>query len=242
MSIVVRKSADRGSANHGWLDTHHTFSFAGYYDPRFVGFNSLRVINEDRVAPGKGFGTHPHSEMEIFSYVISGELAHKDSMGNRETIKRGDVQFTSAGTGILHSEFNGSNSDWVHFLQIWVKPNVSGIEPSYQTKHFAEEEKKDKLRLIVSPDGSDGSVSIHQDLKMYASVLQKGASVSFTWPAGRAGYIHLTDTKGSLSLNDEVILHEGDGAFINGNDHVTISISGLAEKSEFVLFDMKHTA
>jgi len=236
MPIVVRKSEDRGHADHGWLNSYHTFSFASYFDRKFQGFHDLLVINEDRVAPGKGFGTHPHNEMEIFSYVLSGALEHKDSMGNIETIGRGDVQFTSAGTGIRHSEYNSSKTEWVHFLQIWVVPNVNHISPSYQTKRFEESEKYGQLRLIISPDASEGSISIHQDVKMFASILRKGEQVSYTFPKGHAGYIHLADTNGAISINDSVVLKSGDGAFI---EETVIQIVGQAEQSEFVLFDLK---
>jgi len=175
--------------------------------------------------------------MEIFSYILSGALEHKDSMGNVEILSRGDVQFTSAGTGIRHSEYNASKSDWIHFLQIWVVPDVNGVPPSYQTKRFEDHEKRGQLRLIVSPDASEGSVKIRQDVKMYASILQQGEQVSYTFPKGRAGYIHVADTNGHVTINDAITLRGGDGAFIN--EEAVVRITGQGEQSEFVLFDLK---
>ena len=172
--MLIRHAAERGHANHGWLDSHHTFSFADYHDPRYMGFGPLRVINEDRVQPGKGFGTHGHRDMEIISYVLEGELAHQDSMGNGSVIRPGDVQRMSAGTGVQHSEFNHSKSELVHFLQIWVFPEKQGIAPGYEQKMFSTEDKRGRLRLIASRDARDGSVKIHQDASIYATVLEIG--------------------------------------------------------------------
>eukprot|EP00026_Physarum_polycephalum_P015862 Phypoly_transcript_16652.p1 GENE.Phypoly_transcript_16652~~Phypoly_transcript_16652.p1 ORF type:complete len:247 (+),score=39.23 Phypoly_transcript_16652:76-816(+) len=235
MTITVRKSEERNSGSHGWLNYHHTFTF-GYGDKKFHGFNSLLIINEDRIAPSQGFGFHPHSEMEIFTYVVSGQLEHKDTMNNTERLQWGDVQFTSAGTGMRHSEYNASDTEWLHILQIWVDPNVHGIAPSYRTAHFSEEEKQGKLRLFVSPDGSEGSIPIHQDIKAYACILRKGESVTHTFEPGRGGYIHMVDTKGSASANG-VLLQKGDGAFIT-YEH-SVEFVGVGEFNEFVFFDVK---
>src|SRR5689334_14191371 len=169
--MTLRKAAERGHARHGWLDSHHTFSFANYYDPDHMGFGNLRVINDDRVEGGQGFGAHPHRDMEIISYVLDGALAHKDSMGTGAVIRPGDVQRMSAGSGVVHSEFNASPADEVHFLQIWIMPTKCGIAPGYEQKHFTDAEKRGRLRLVASPDGADGSVTIHADAKLYAGVL-----------------------------------------------------------------------
>ena len=187
--IIVRPAQERGHANFGWLDSKHTFSFGSYYDPKQMGFASLRVINEDQVQPGQGFGTHSHQDMEIISYVLQGELEHKDSIGNGSVIRPGDVQRMSAGTGIAHSEFNASDTDPVHFLQIWIQPDRAGIQPSYEQKNFSLDEKQGRLRLVASPDGRENSVTIHQDANLYVAVLNKGDRVN-----------HRTDNNKSLWL------------------------------------------
>jgi len=231
--IALRKSQDRGHANHGWLDSYHTFSFAGYYDPEEMGFGTLRVINEDRVAPGMGFGTHPHRDMEIISYVLEGELAHKDSMGTGSVIRPGDVQKMSAGTGVSHSEFNPSAQNPVHFLQIWIEPNQRGVKPSYEQQAFSVEQKKGRLRLIASPNGADGSVKIHQDARVYASVLEGDDAVTYALPADRSAYVHVA--RGSVQLNGTA-LAAGDGAKINAEKEIRLS---NGDGAEVLLFDMK---
>jgi len=231
--IALRKSQDRGHANHGWLDSYHTFSFAGYYDPEEMGFGTLRVINEDRVAPGMGFGTHPHRDMEIISYVLEGELAHKDSMGTGSVIRPGDVQKMSAGTGVSHSEFNPSAQKPVHFLQIWIEPNQRGVKPSYEQQAFSVEQKKGRLRLIASPNGADGSVKIHQDARVYASVLEGDDAVTYALPPGRSAYVHVA--RGSVQLNGAA-LAAGDGAKINAEKEIRLS---NGDGAEVLLFDMK---
>ena len=187
--IQVRKSEERNHAKHGWLDSHHTFSFANYYDPQFTGFRDLLVINEDRVQPGQGFGKHPHENMEIISYVLEGELAHKDSMGTGSVIRPGDVQRMSAGTGVQHSEFNNSKEKPVHFLQIWIKPQKDGIKPSYEEKKFGAEDKRNRLKLIVSPNGEDGSLTINQNAKLYSGILEEGKEVTDALPPGRYAWV-----------------------------------------------------
>src|SRR5689334_6993670 len=187
----LRRSSERGHANHGWLDSYHSFSFADYHDPRHMGFGPLRVINEDRVSPGSGFGTHGHRDMEIISYVLDGALAHKDSMGNGSTIVPGDVQRMSAGTGVRHSEFNENKSGVTHFLQIWIEPAATGIAPSYEQKHFDEKEKRGRLRLIASPDGAEGSVKIHQDARVYAGLFDGAESAQLALGRARKGYVHV---------------------------------------------------
>jgi redox-sensitive bicupin YhaK (pirin superfamily) len=202
----LRRSAERGHANHGWLDSYHSFSFADYYDPRHMGFGPLRVINEDRVQPGKGFGTHGHRDMEIISYVLEGALGHQDSMGNGSTIVPGDVQRMSAGNGVRHSEFNHEKAGVTHFLQIWIEPNVTGIAPSYEQKHFKPEEKRGRLRLIASSDGREGSVTIHQDARVYAGLFNGGESARYEL-SGEKGYVHVA--RGTISVNGHV-LNAGD--------------------------------
>jgi redox-sensitive bicupin YhaK (pirin superfamily) len=197
----IRRSNERGLADHGWLKSLHTFSFADYYDPKHMGVGPLRVINEDRVQPGGGFGTHGHRDMEIISYVLDGELAHKDSMGNGSVIRPGDVQRMSAGTGVRHSEFNGSKERPVHFLQIWIEPKYRGIEPGYEEKRFTDEDKRGRLRLIASADGADGSVLIHQDARLYAGLFTGGESAQLPLPAQRQAYVQVA--RGSITANGE---------------------------------------
>ncbi len=230
--IVVRKAQDRGHANHGWLDSYHTFSFADYYDPQEMGYGALRVINEDRVAPGKGFGTHPHRDMEIISYVLEGALAHKDSMGTGSVIRPGDVQRMSAGTGVLHSEFNPSPQEPVHFLQIWIEPNAYGVAPSYEQRSFSGDQKQGRLRLIASPDGAEGSVKIHQDARVYAAVLDDGDAVNYALAQDRRAYVHVA--RGAVQLNGTA-LSAGDGAKISGEQELRLSGGNAAE---VLLFDL----
>jgi quercetin 2,3-dioxygenase len=203
----IRRSQDRGYADHGWLKSFHTFSFADYFDPQHVEFGPLRVINEDRVQAGAGFGTHGHRDMEIISYVLEGELAHKDSMGNGSTLRPGDVQRMSAGSGVRHSEFNPSSRAPVHFLQIWIQPSQHGIEPSYEEKRFSEQEKRGRLRMIASPDQADGSVLIHQDVRVYAGLFDGTEATTLDVKAGRRIYVHVA--RGTLTANDTV-LNAGD--------------------------------
>lgn len=230
--ITIRKAEDRGHADHGWLDTNHTFSFASYRDPQHMGFRSLRVMNEDRVAPGKGFGTHAHDNMEIISYVLSGALEHKDSMGNGEVLRPGEFQRISAGSGITHSEFNPSSEEPVHFYQIWLVPNVRDIAPSYQQREFGEGEKLDRLRLVASPDGEDGSLSIHTDANVYLSNLAAGAEVGFDLQPGRHGWLQVLSGSVAVSGNQ---LSTSDGAAITNEDSVSIVAS---EDAEIMLFDL----
>jgi len=230
--LNVRQADDRGIANFGWLDSRHTFSFGHYYDPKFMGHGPLRVINEDRVKPGQGFDTHGHRDMEIISYVLDGALEHKDSMGNGSVIQPGDVQRMSAGSGVRHSEFNASQTDPVHFLQIWVLPEQDGIEPGYEQKFFSEEDKRGRLRLIGSRDGRDGSVTIHQDADLYATVLSDGDTVRHDLPAGRKGWVQVA--RGSVCLNDSE-LGAGDGVAVEGP--AVLALTGTAD-SEVLLFDM----
>jgi len=226
--IQVRPAQERGHANHGWLDSFHTFSFADYYDPAHMGFSVLRVINEDRVIPGAGFPTHGHRDMEIVSYVLAGALEHKDSMGNGSIIRPGDVQRMSAGQGIRHSEFNHSKNEPVHFLQIWILPNVQGVKPSYEQKRI---ELDGKLRLVASPDGGNGSVTIHQDARVYAARLN-GGEVSHALAPGRRAWLQVA--RGTARLNGTT-LHAGDGASIEGEASLRLAADGSAE---VLLFDL----
>jgi redox-sensitive bicupin YhaK (pirin superfamily) len=230
--MLIRRAGERGYADHGWLRSFHTFSFADYYAPAHMGFRSLRVINEDRVEGGKGFGTHPHRDMEIISYVLSGGLQHKDSMGTGSIIRPGDVQRMSAGTGVTHSEFNASPTELVHFLQIWLLPDARGHAPSYEQKHFAEAERQGKLRLVASKDGAEGSLTIHQDARLYAGLLAPGDSVSHTFGAERYGWLHVARGKVAVAGQD---LAAGDAAAFEKTTE--ISIEGK-EPSEILLFDL----
>ncbi|CAE6440916.1 hypothetical protein ACGC1H_003648 [Rhizoctonia solani] len=262
--LIPRPSHQRGHADHGWLKTFHTFSFAMYYDPKFEGFGSLRVINEDRVEPGEGFGTHPHREMEIFSYIVGGELEHKDSMGNTEIMKRGDVQMTSAGTGIRHSEYNRNTKEQVHFLQIWLLPNKSRLTPSYYTRHFSDAEKRDTLLKVVAPiDAPDvldqregaGPTPVHAQLSVYASILSPGKTVVHTFPEPKAGepirkaFVHVIQTSGynaeaakgaKVQLNGGLELSEGDGAFAGAAGGEKIQIENTSDRdAEVLVFDLE---
>ena len=230
--IQVRKSNERDHADHGWLDSHHTFSFADYYDPAAMGFRALRVINEDRVAPAQGFGTHGHRDMEILSYVLDGGLAHKDSSGGGGVIRPGDVQRMSAGTGVMHSEFNASRTDPVHFLQIWLVPDRRGIAPGYEQKTFPPEQRQGQLRLIASPDAADGSLKIHQDARVYTTLLGKGDSVTHALAPGRHAWVQVA--RGKIRLGD-VTLSAGDGAAISEESSLRLTAD---EPSEVLLFDL----
>ena len=230
--LQIRHSEERGAANHGWLNSHHSFSFGSYHDPKHMGFGPLLVINEDRVTPGQGFGTHGHRDMEIISYVLDGALEHKDSMGTGSVLHYGDVQRMSAGNGVRHSEFNHSATDGLHFLQIWIQPNVTGIPPSYEEKHFTPESKRGKLRLIASGDGRQGSVLIHQDAAIYASILQEGEQAEHALDEGRIAYVHLI--RGSLVVNGTP-LKAGDALKLTQEAAVTLT---QAEDAEVLVFDL----
>jgi hypothetical protein len=230
--LTIRKANERGHADHGWLDSHHTFSFADYYDPRHMGFRGLRVINDDTVGPGHGFGTHGHRDMEIISYVLDGALAHKDSMGTGSVIRPGDVQRMSAGSGVRHSELNPSDSEKVHFLQIWILPDAQGIAPSYAQKTFSDEDKRGKLRLIASPGGRDGSVSINADADVYATLLDAGQRVSLDLRSGRGAWVHVA--RGEVTVNGKR-LQTGDGA--STETAGKLEIEGAAA-SEVLVFDL----
>ncbi len=230
--LTLRPSAERGYADHGWLKSFHSFSFAGYHDPAHMGFGNLRVINEDRIAAGKGFGTHSHRDMEIISYVLSGELAHKDSMGNVKGIPPGDVQRMSAGTGVAHSEFNHAPGQSTHFLQIWIEPNVIGIAPGYEQKTIAPGDKRGALRLVASPDGAQDSVTMHADARIYAGLFDAGESATLELPAGRKTYVHLI--QGKLSVNGQR-LQTGDAALIEAEHR--IELNG-GESAEVLVFDL----
>jgi quercetin 2,3-dioxygenase len=231
--LYKRPAEERGHADHGWLKSNFSFSFADYHDENFMGFGPLRVINDDVVAAGKGFGMHPHRDMEIITYVLSGELEHKDSMGTGEVIRPGDVQHMSAGTGVLHSEFNPSDKNPVHLLQIWIIPNQRSVTPRYAQKHFAREEKLNKLRLVASGDGADGSIDIYQDAKVFASVLEKDQAVSYELPKDRHAWLQVAT--GSVKLND-LELKAGDGVAVAEEDLLTIT--GTGDGGEIILFDV----
>jgi len=230
--LTLRKSNDRGHADHGWLDSYHSFSFAGYYDPAHMGWGNLRVINEDRIAPGTGFGRHGHRNMEIISYVLSGELAHQDSIGNVKAIPPGDVQRMSAGSGVMHSEFNHARDAVTHFLQIWIEPNVTDIEPSYEQKTFPAARKRGLLRLVASPDGRDGSVSIHADVAVYAGLFDGSERAELALDPARKAYVHLV--RGALSVNGAA-LTTGDAALIEGESRITLD---RAADAEVLVFDL----
>ncbi len=230
--IATRKSHERGHANHGWLDTYHTFSFSSYYDPAHMGVSVLRVINEDRVAPGRGFAPHDHQDMEIVTYVLEGALKHRDSMGNSSVILPGDVQRMSAGTGVTHSEFNDSDQEPVHLLQIWILPDRDGVEPGYEQTHFAAAEKRGRLRLVASPDGEVGSVRLHQDARVYAALVDGGESV--THPAAPERVYYAQVARGALTVNGER-LEAGDGIRIAGEPEIRL---GDGREAEVLLFDL----
>jgi redox-sensitive bicupin YhaK (pirin superfamily) len=230
--LAPRPAADRGHADHGWLDSHHTFSFADYYDPAHMGFRALRVINEDRVAPGQGFGAHPHRDMEILSYVIEGALQHRDSMGTGSVIRPGDIQRMSAGTGVTHSEFNASKVEPVHFLQIWIVPEQRGIAPSYEQIHVATDEKRGCLRLIAAPDGQGGAVTLHQDVRLYATVLGAGERAGLELPAGRHAWVQVV--RGQLRVNGKPFT-AGDGVALSGE--AGLALEGV-DDAEALVFDL----
>lgn len=230
--ITIRRSNERGGGNYGWLNTKHTFSFGEYYDPKWMGFRSLRVINEDFVAPGQGFPMHPHRDMEIITYVLEGALEHNDSMGNGSIIRPGDGQRMSAGSGVRHSEANSSMEETVHLLQIWIMPEKRGVEPSYEQKTFPEDDKKGKLRLIASSDAKDGSVKIHQDAKLYVSLLAPGQEVQHDLAKDRYAWIQVA--KGAIELNGKK-LNQGDGAAVS--DEAKLTLKGTAD-SEVLFFDL----
>ncbi|MDB5808363.1 MAG: Quercetin 2,3-dioxygenase [Betaproteobacteria bacterium] len=230
--IELRKSMERGHANHGWLDSYHSFSFADYHDPRHMGYASLRVINEDVVQPGQGFGTHGHRDMEIITYILEGALEHKDSLGNGSVIRPGDVQRMSAGTGVRHSEFNASRDELVHLLQIWIEPEVGGIEPGYEEKHFDAASRRGRLRLIASRDGGDGSVTIHQDAAVYAALLDGSESARHALAAGRKAYVHVA--RGEVTVNGTP-LGAGDAIKVSGEREVVLD---NGKSAEILLFDL----
>jgi redox-sensitive bicupin YhaK (pirin superfamily) len=230
--IQVRKSADRGHANHGWLDTYHTFSFADYYDPRHMGFRALRVINEDRVEPARGFDPHSHQDMEILTYVVEGSLQHRDSLGNGSVIRPGDVQRMSAGTGVRHSEYNPSPDEPVHLLQIWVLPEREGIEPSYEQKHFTADERRGRLRLLASRDGREGSLRLHQDVDLHAALLGPGEPASLALRPGRHAWLQVV--RGAFDLGGRP-LEAGDGAALSGEERVALE---ARTESDVLVFDL----
>ena len=231
--LALRKSDERGFADHGWLKSYHTFSFANYYDPKFMGWGNLRVINEDRIAPGRGFGEHSHQDMEIISYVLAGELAHRDSLGNVEGIPKGDVQRMSAGKGVAHSEFNHAEGQQTHFLQIWVEPDIRGIEPSYEQKTFATPDKEGALKLIVSSDGDAESVKINADIRLYAGLFNDNQHASLVIDPRRKAYVHVI--RGSITVN-EIVLNSGDGLMMSEERQVILSDG---QNAEVLVFDLK---
>jgi redox-sensitive bicupin YhaK (pirin superfamily) len=232
MTVTIRKAEERGHANHGWLDSYHTFSFANYMDPAYMGYRDLRVINQDRVKGGMGFGAHGHRNMEIVTYVLDGALEHKDSMGNGEVMYPGDVQRMSAGTGVVHSEYNASATEMVHFLQIWLFPQKSGVTPGYMQKGFSREDKLNQLRLIISPEGKDNSLSINQDVSIYASILEPNAKVTYTVDRDRHAWVQIA--RGTATLNGQA-LKAGDGVAVS--EAGDLEIVGQDE-AEFLIFDL----
>ncbi|MBP0591616.1 pirin family protein [Paraburkholderia sp. LEh10] len=230
--MTIRRSDERGHADHGWLKAKHSFSFADYHDPEHMHFGPLRVINEDRIAAGQGFGTHGHRDMEIVTYVLDGSLSHRDSMGNGSTIRPGDVQRMSAGTGVMHSEFNGSREEPLHLLQIWIIPKRSGDQPGYEEKRFNDADKRGRLRVVVSPDGRDGSVTIHADASIHAGLLDGAERAEYVLEAGRQAYVHVA--RGGLTVNGEA-LKAGDAAMITDASTVTLE---KGEGAEVLLFDL----
>lgn len=230
--LTLRRADARGHADHGWLQSHHSFSFADYYDPKCMGFGPLRVINEDRIAPGRGFGTHGHRDMEIISYVLDGELAHQDSLGNGSVIRPGDVQRMSAGRGVRHSEFNHSATRTTHFLQIWIEPNVHGVTPSYEEKHFSAADKRGRLCLVASPDGAQGSVTIHQDARLYCGLFDGAESAALTLAPGRCAYVHMA--RGLVEVNGQR-LAAGDAVAITQPAELRLS---AGQGAEVLVFDL----
>ncbi len=231
--LEIRRAADRGTANFGWLDSRHTFSFGDYYDPGHMGFGPLRVINEDRVSPGQGFDTHGHRDMEIISYVLEGALEHKDSIGTGSVIRPGDVQVMSAGTGIRHSEFNHSKTEPVHFLQIWIEPDREGIAPRYDQKQFPDDQKRGRLRLVASSDGRDGSIVIHQDVELFAAILNAGEQATRSFRTGRNGWLQVV--RGSVEANGRR-LNAGDGAAVQ--DEAALTVTAAVGSAEILIFDL----
>ncbi|WP_395607815.1 pirin family protein [Pseudomonas sp. B22129] len=231
--LTLRKASERGAANHGWLKSFHTFSFANYWNPNEQGFSDLLVINDDRVAAGKGFGQHPHRDMEIFSYVLDGALEHKDTLGTGSVIRPGDVQLMSAGSGVAHSEFNHSQTRGVHFLQIWIVPNEPGAEPRYQQEHFSEAQKRGRLQLIISPEGTDGSLQVRQDARVYAGLFNGDESASLALPPNRHVYVHVA--RGSVEVNGQC-LQEGDGARVRDERQIHLS---HGQDAEVQVFDLR---
>lgn len=230
--LTIRKSQERGFADHGWLKSFHSFSFAGYYDPKHMGWGNLRVINEDRIAPGTGFGTHSHRDMEIVSYVLSGELAHKDTLGNVKGIPPGDVQRMSAGSGVQHSEFNHAPDDTTHFLQIWIEPSAKGIAPSYEQKSYTDADKSGALKLVASPDGAQGSVTIHADARLYAGLLGSGQTAELELAPNRKSYVHVV--RGDVDVNG-TSLATGDAAMIDGETMIKLD---HGRNAEVLVFDL----
>lgn len=230
--LSLRRSQDRGHAEHGWLESYHSFSFADYYDPEYMGYSALRVINEDRVVPAAGFPTHPHRDMEIVTYMLDGALVHRDSMGNGSVIRPGEVQRMSAGTGVTHSEYNASDTEQAHFLQIWILPQERGLTPSYEQKQFPEQERRDSLRLVASADGAEGSVTVHQDVRLYAGLLKAGSTLRQPLTAGRHGYLHVA--RGAVSVNTQP-LTAGDAAMIEQEAELVLSAT---HDAEVLFFDL----